>query len=124
MSVLNRSVAIIRVKQPYVDWANSIPDEGEETNTAYLEEMRSDSTVFLLPDLFTNIEAINHIEKIYKQIFEYKLWSWCPSQKYWPKDITWNKFIEWFDLEFHTEVIDATAGPIELDPTPVSFILE
>ena len=124
MSVLNRSVAIIRPKQPYVDWANSIPDEGEETNTAYLEDLRNDSLVLLLPDLYNGIEAINHIEKIHERIFEYELWNWCPSKKYWPKDKSWEKFHEWFDMEFHTEVIDTTSGPIEKDPTPVNLILE
>jgi hypothetical protein len=43
---INRSVAIIRPKQPFVDWANSI-SEGEDFT---VEDLNAECNAVLLPD--------------------------------------------------------------------------
>ena len=42
---INRAALIVRPKQPYVDWANSVDDEGPR---AILQELRTDPSIYLV----------------------------------------------------------------------------
>ncbi len=42
---INRAALIVRPQQPYVDWANSVDDDGAR---AILEEARTDPSIYLV----------------------------------------------------------------------------
>jgi hypothetical protein len=44
--MLNRSLVIVRAKEPFRGWLLSLPDSCEET----IEEINEDSSVYLLPE--------------------------------------------------------------------------
>jgi len=46
MFQIDRSVAVIKPKQPFVDWANTIIDENEKYS---ISDFRTDCSVILLP---------------------------------------------------------------------------
>jgi hypothetical protein len=46
MKKVNRSVIVVRAKEPFLQWLNSLPDPGKFT----LDEVNQDSTTFLLPE--------------------------------------------------------------------------
>ncbi len=56
MYAINRSIAIIRQKQPFVDWANQLPDA--EINSS-LDDFKTDCLAVLIPDYDTDEEAIS-----------------------------------------------------------------
>ena len=43
---INRSLLVVRAKEPFLHWVNSLPDPADVT----LEEVNSDQSAFLLPE--------------------------------------------------------------------------
>jgi hypothetical protein len=106
LSVINRVVAVIRPKAPFLAWLHSLPDMDMDDMT--LEKLRSDEqTVFLLPEFFSLEEASDHLDKIYKTVFKIELEGWWTDPADYPKNMTLKMFHEWFDAELHSMVIDA-----------------
>lgn len=105
--MINRTVAVIKPKAPFLDWLRSIPDlKMREMN---LEEMLSDEqTVFLLPECDSLDEARAYVDKIYKTIFEVELEMWWTNPADWPQKMTVKMFHAWFDVELHSMVLDTT----------------
>ena len=66
MYTINRSVAIIRSKQPFVDWANSI-SEGEDFT---VEELNVECNAVLLPEYGADDYDGVLLEDFYQDIFE------------------------------------------------------
>ena len=60
MQSINRTAVIIKPKQPFVDWLNSIPGESSD-NT--IENISSENTTFLIPELFGHKESQAYIKK-------------------------------------------------------------
>ncbi|HEY4512902.1 MAG TPA: hypothetical protein VJH06_00080 [Candidatus Paceibacterota bacterium] len=98
------SIAIIRPKQPYIKWANSLPDRDRE----YTEDVfKKDCLTLLIPKYTDEKEALEHINKIWQDIFNEELHRWSPNQAWYPKDMTQKNFSQWFDVEFQAEVFDS-----------------
>ncbi|MGD8770387.1 MAG: hypothetical protein PVJ20_11230 [Desulfobacterales bacterium] len=70
MFQINRSVAIIRPKQPFVDWANSITDEDEQYS---IHSFNTDCSVILLPEYDSDEDAEAFIKDIFQDVFEIEL---------------------------------------------------
>lgn len=112
MNSLNRQVAVIKPKEPYVDWINSLPGMDEPTT---IESLDNDCTALLLPHFDDDNDSMKFIKKIYRQIFDMELDSWSTDKKIWPQKRTYAIFCEWFKIEFHSEVYDFGEGLIEND---------
>jgi hypothetical protein len=65
MVSINRSVAVIKPKEPFWEWLNALPDT-EITFT--LAELQSDRTVLLIPEYDTNDQAHKFIKNIKRNI--------------------------------------------------------
>jgi hypothetical protein len=103
MDSINRSVAILKPKQPLIDWLNTLPDTDSPFS---LSELQSDCTVLLLPEDDYDHQAIKYIKKIYKDVFEIELDGYCTDPSYWPSKRDFKTFTQWFDIELHSEVFD------------------
>jgi hypothetical protein len=57
---INRSVAVIKPKQPFLDWLNALPDS-EQPFT--LTDLQTDCTVLLLPEFGNDHQAQKFISK-------------------------------------------------------------
>lgn len=113
MYLINRAVAIIKPRQAYIDWANSLPDTEDEIT---LEEVRTDCTAILLPEYDYVENAPVFIKKICSEIFEMELEEESLDRKHWPQNLDYNTFLEWFDIEIHSVVIDPLEDDIEKEP--------
>jgi hypothetical protein len=110
MYTINRSIAIIRPKQPFVDWANHLSDaEGEVS----LADLREDCLAVLIPEYDSDEEAKEYVTAMWEDLFEQELWGWSTDESCWPKKRTQSVFWEWFDVEFHSVVIDPYEDQIE-----------
>ena len=67
MQSINRTGVVIKPKQPFVDWLNSIPGENSDNN---LGNMPTENTTFLIPEFFCPKESMTYVKKIYSQLFE------------------------------------------------------
>jgi hypothetical protein len=111
MYLINRWVAIVKPKQPLVDWLNDLPDLEEKPATP--EEVRQDCTAILLPDFTELDEGREFIKKIYEGLFNLELSAWCEDQEAWPQNRDYVLFRQWFDVEIHSMVIDPFEDAIE-----------
>lgn len=112
MDSLNRQVAIIKPKEPYVNWINSLPGTVEQET---VDNLQTDCTAVLLPHFDTDQESLNYVKKFYRTIFDYELYGWHTDENAWPQKRTFKLFQEWFNIEFHSEVIDFGKGPIVIE---------
>ncbi|MBL7153177.1 MAG: hypothetical protein ISS79_05635 [Phycisphaerae bacterium] len=110
MQSINRTGVIVRPKQLFVDWLNSLPDD--DTNYT-LERISTDNLTFLIPEYVSPDGAVDYIRKKHSLIFEWVLWGWITAEEYWPKKRNWKMFNDWFDLEVNSEVFDLVDGDIE-----------
>ncbi len=109
MPPINRSVAIIRPKQPFVDWSNQLPDFGSKIS---LDTFREDCLAILIPEYGTKAGK-RYVEQMWEEIFEDQLWGWCTEESWWPKDRTKKLFRQWFEIEIHSMVVDSMDKNIE-----------
>lgn len=72
MKKVNRSVIVVRAKEPFLQWLNSLPNPGKFT----LDEVNQDSTTFLLPEYENDSEMEKLLERYYPFIFEEELDGW------------------------------------------------
>jgi hypothetical protein len=109
MKSINRYVAILKPRQPYVDWINQLPDTEEKLS---IEDLQDDCTAILIPEFDRPEEAKAFISAMAESLFEEELRGWCTDESQWPKGRTNRMFWKWFDVEVHSEVMDAGKGGI------------
>jgi len=85
MHTIDRFVAIIKPKQPFLDWLESLPDWDLDMT---LEKLREDSNAYLVPEYDSTEQAMRYIERNHKAIFEWELWSWYTDETSWPEKLT------------------------------------
>jgi hypothetical protein len=110
MNSINRAAVVIKPKQPFVDWLNSI--HGEKSDYT-LEKMPKEHTTYLIPEFFGPNESLAYIKKTYSEIFGLELFAWYTPEELWPKKRNWEMFQEWFSVEINSEVFDLVDGEIE-----------
>ncbi len=103
MHTINRFIAVIKPKQPFLDWLKSQPDWDLDTT---LKELGDDCNAFLIPEYDTVEQAMRYIERQHKYIFELHLFDWYTDESTWPEKRTLSVFRDWFDVEIHSVVYD------------------
>ena len=108
--MLNRSIIIIKAKVPFLDWLRSLPDPDNGTT---LDEINFDNTAYLLPEYDMDGQTEHTLEKYYDAIFEDQLTEWWTDSTHWPSPRKLSIFKEWFDVEFHSLILDLVDLPLE-----------
>jgi len=103
MYTIDRFVAIIKPKQPFLDWLESLPDWDLDIT---VEDLRQDSNAYLVPEYDSTDQAMRYIERKHRSIFEWEFWSWYTDETVWPEKLTLSVFRKWFDVEIYEMVID------------------
>jgi len=117
MYLVNRFVAIIKPKQPLLDWLESQPDWDVDI---MLEDLRANRYALLIPDYDFPEQAMRYIERNHKAIFELELFGWYTDESVWPEKRTLSVFRKWFDVEIHSMVIDMLDKHIEREEYNIS----
>ena len=113
---INRALIIVRPKQPFFEWAQTVAyEEGLK-----LEDVREDPTAYLIPEPWDKDEQAEILTWCYERVFEAELESWYTDEDAWPQHRDLKMFLEWFEVEFHNMVFDLLDEPIEV----VGFDLE
>jgi hypothetical protein len=112
MSSINRCLLVTKPKQPVLEWLRT-NDPGEE-GYHELSDIEGDSTAYLVPEYADDEEQQEILQEFYPFIFEQELLSWDLDESAWPKNRDLDLFLEWFEVEFHSMVIDLAEGmPIQ-----------
>jgi hypothetical protein len=89
---VNRSVAIVTPKEPYLRWARTV-DPGRQ--------YPGESVALLLPELADDAEAREFLRGACGDVFRELLAGWCEDQQTWPRSLdSWPLFTAWFELRF------------------------
>ncbi|HUL00960.1 MAG TPA: hypothetical protein VLX29_08905 [Nitrospirota bacterium] len=109
--MINRCLVRVRAKEPFVEWINSLPDPAGVS----VEEVNRDNTVYLLPEYSYDTEEEGLLADFFDLIFEEQLNGWWTEKSDWPANRDLALFKEWFDVEFHSAVLDLVDAPLEDD---------
>lgn len=112
MFEVNRSLAIIKPRQAFLDWLLSLPIEWAEGELT-LAELREDCNVFLIPMFESLDEAHRFMLARWEMIFEGELADWCDDLSYWPETLSLELFEAWFEIEVHSIVADLDESTLE-----------
>jgi hypothetical protein len=100
MKMLNRSVVMVRPKQPFLDWAAQANGSGESP------DRDDERIVYLIPEYDDEQEAWELLEEVYEEIFESELYGWNTDESAWPQQRDFAMFQQWFDIELNSIVED------------------
>jgi hypothetical protein len=106
--MLNRCILIVKAKQPFQLWLQSLPDPTDLT----LDEINQDSTAYLLPEYEDDAKRKGILRRYFDLIFEEQLAGWWQDETAWPANRNLKMFTAWFDLEFHSVVLDLVDRPL------------
>lgn len=100
-TIFNRSVIIVKAKQPLFDWLNELYPQDQE-----LSLKDSSSSVYLIKEIDELEDIENWLKENYQDIFYRELSSWHTLEEDYPRDINYLQFLEWFDYEIDASIID------------------
>jgi hypothetical protein len=106
--MVNRSLLVIRPKEPFIQWLKNLPEPSEVT----VEECGQDATAFLIPDFEDDEERDEIITEFFPVLFDEALLEWWSDEKDWPKHRDLKMFYEWFQVDFHSLVLDLGIDPL------------
>ena len=110
MNVINRAAAIIKPKEPYLEWANRIAQSNES-----LDDLVKSSRAILIPnDAYDGMEMF--LKENFLRIFEMELESWVPDKSFWPSERDYDTFTKWFDVEVYALVVDVSEAELLSEP--------
>ncbi len=109
MSHINRSVVVVKARQPFLDWTQSLPDPLENLT---LERLHDDCHAYLFPHWDAHEEREELLAEVYDFLFDQELFGWHRDARAFPRNRTLMGFREWFDVEFHSVVVDLVEGDI------------
>ena len=78
MEMLNRSAVILKPRQPYLDWTRR--DDNEGLADTVFENLRTEPTVYLLPDYEDPPTQREVLEEFWPALLEAMLAGWSPTR--------------------------------------------
>ena len=108
--MLNRAVLIVRYKQPFVDWINTVEPnpqqrlklaDANDNNSAYLIEVEDEEEL----QGWLTLNGVSLLES--------ELSGWYTESQLWPKDRSITLFNKWCAVELHTLVFDTGTTPLQ-----------
>ncbi|MFN8769467.1 MAG: hypothetical protein ACK5Z5_09440 [Neisseriaceae bacterium] len=103
---VERSVAIIKPKQAFLDWVNNTFQDLPQQLS--LESIRIDCNSYLIPEVNEIEDGINFIDEKYADLFAMEFASWTEDESLWPQELSLKMFWDWFDVEIFPTTIDLT----------------
>ena len=111
MYEVNRSVAIIRPKAPFLEWLKSLPGDMDDFLT--LEVLGRNSNAMLIPPADDPTTLEGYVLQHYLPLLQAELADWCEDDSYWPEHLTPALFSQWFDIQVHSILTDMVDTPLE-----------
>ena len=74
-----------------------------------------DRTAYLVPAIEVPDDVQRLLEAVAVGIFEEELWAWHTDEADWPKKRDLQTFLEWFDVEVNSMVMDLCDYELEED---------
>ena len=108
--MLNRAALIVRYKQPFVEWINSV--EPNPQQRLKLADANDNNSVYLI-ELDDEDDLPEWLKVNGVALLEAELSGWYPEQPLWPKGRSLALFNKWCAVELHTLVFDTGETPVQ-----------
>jgi hypothetical protein len=112
MRAINRTAVTLVGREPYRKWARS-RDADFARNTLTVQPTMTHGACVLLPEFDLEEDLLEWVEENYAWLFEVQLAAWTEDESAWPNTRTLKMFREWFRVESHNTVVDASDEDIE-----------
>ncbi|AQT67782.1 hypothetical protein STSP2_00931 [Anaerohalosphaera lusitana] len=109
MHYINRSLAVVTVKQGFVDWLRGL-GTGEDFS---LEECNRSKTAILLPDFDDETQAERYIRENWEDIVRHEVVMRLADQSRMPEGMDYDRFCDWFGVEITGDVYDMMEDEID-----------
>ncbi|MDO5059131.1 MAG: hypothetical protein Q4D82_04210 [Neisseria sp.] len=113
MYFVDRSAVVVKPTQKFLDWLKSTDENAPELT---LEQIRTNCTVFLVPEFDSPEEVVAYFDERYEAIFESELAGWEEDVNKWPKARGLQEFWEFFDIEINDMVLDMEDSDLQVTP--------
>jgi hypothetical protein len=110
MNFIKRGVLVLKPKAPFLSWVKYSHDANIEIT---LEDISCDPTAYLTPELAGDEGLREFVEQNHSALFEHELVEWTHDEEEWPINRDLDTFNEWFEVEFHSMVLDLVDEAIE-----------
>jgi len=101
---VERSIAILKPKQPFLEWVNNTFHDIPQPLT--LDSIRTDCNSYLIPEVNEIEDGVEFVNSKFIDLFAMELSSWTEDESLWPETLTLKVFWEWFDVEISPTIID------------------
>jgi hypothetical protein len=106
---IDRNAIIVRPKKPFYNWLNSVFPEDKPTSS------KDENNIYLVREMDNNEAVLKWIRKNYEKIFINELNDWYTDEEGWPDNRTYKMFVEWFDIEICSMILDLEDFPVTKD---------
>ncbi|HFC6388815.1 TPA: hypothetical protein ACFNMI_001912 [Neisseria bacilliformis] len=113
MYFVDRTAVVLKPTQKFLDWLKSTDSNLPDLTLA---QIRSNCSVYLVPEADTPEAVLGYFGERCRQIFEAEVSSWEVERKHWPQDMGVQAFWEFFDAEIHDAVFDLDEAGIKVAP--------
>jgi len=112
MRVINRTAVTLVGREPYQEWTRK-RDADFAKNTLTVARTKAHGACVLLPEYDLEEDLLEWVEHNHAWLFELQLAAWTEDESAWPSVRNLEKFRQWFAVEIHNTVVDASDEDIE-----------
>lgn len=112
MYFVDRNAVVVKPTEAFLTWLSSA---AEDLPDLTLAQLRSNCSVYLLPQSTVPEETAAYFDSRWKEIFSGELASWDIPEDRWPQ-LTPYEFARFFDLEYHDMVLDLEEEELHVSP--------
>lgn len=113
MKLLNRSAFVVLPRQPFVDWSNGLDVDADGLNQQLsLEEQRREGTVYMIDEVNSEADFQQALQGQWRNIFQNELSAWDELGDFWPHELNFEKFQQWFDVYPQIMALDLSTQPL------------
>lgn len=103
MKPVSRAGLTVKPTKRFLNWVRELDDSNAKVS---LDDLHANQTVYLIPAYESEQAAVEYLWDYCKVVFTHQLKRWTDDPKQYPKDLSWNVFMEWFDIELQPKVVD------------------
>ncbi|MDE3182092.1 MAG: hypothetical protein KGM16_01625 [Bacteroidota bacterium] len=106
---VNRDALLVKPKPAFWNWFKLNDNDFEAP------QFPMENTIYLIGEKDSDKETTNWLKKNFDKIFINELEYWITDEDYWPKKRNYKMFTDFFQLEYHSMVMDLEKEPVIKD---------
>ncbi len=113
MYFVDRTAVVLKPTDVFLTWLKSTDADMPDLT---LSQIRSNCTVYLVPETEEPEEVIAYFNERYQGIFETEVAGWEVEKQLWPQEMSLETFWQFFEVEVHDMVLDMVDAEIQVSP--------